>query len=88
MNVTVEFDDPNLLIAEVVWNDLRTGKSTVALSSVRSTALETLKRGGAFMIYRNDIGIMRRFDRLSEFETYLSEIDDQRKRLGLETLEP
>ena len=66
-----------------MWTDLTISKSTVAFSSVTSTVIETLKRGGAFMIYRDDVGIMRRFDRLSEFETYMSEIDDQRKRLGL-----
>lgn len=88
MRASIEFDDKNLLIVEEVWNDLKKEKGTVAFSSVISTVTETLKRDGAFMIYDDNNGIKRRFDRLSEFEAYISEINDQRKQEGLETVEP
>lgn len=85
--VTVEFDEKNLWIAQEVWSDLTAGTSAVAFSSVRSTAVETLKRDGAFIIY-SEAGIMRRIDRLSELETFMSETGARRKELGLDTLEP
>lgn len=88
MRAIIEFDDKNLFIAEEVWNDLRKEKGSVAFSSVRSTVTETLKRNGAFMIYDHNTSIKRRFDRLSEFEAYMSEVNDQRKQQGLETIEP
>ena len=86
MRVTIEFADKNLFIAEEVWNDLRKSEGTTAFFSVRSTVAETLKRDGAFMIYSHDGGIKRRFDRVSEFETYMSDINDERKGEGLELI--
>jgi hypothetical protein len=88
MRVPVEFNDRNLFIAADVWNDLIVGKSTVALSTVSSTAIAILQRDGAFIIDGKDKGILRRFDRLSEFQTHLSEINEQRKLLGIEPFSP
>lgn len=86
MRVNLEFDDKNLFIAEEVWNDLTKEKSAVAFSSVISTVADTIKRDGAFMIYKHNGEIKRRFDRLHEFEVFVDETNGQRKQEGLDTI--
>ncbi len=82
----LEIDEKNLSIAEEGWIDLIKGKETVGSNSVVFAATEFIKRGGAFMIYRDGTGIIRRFDRVNEFEAYMSNINEQRKLDGIEPL--
>lgn len=86
MRVNLEFEDKNLFITDETWNDLTKERSVVAFSSVISTAVDTIKRNGAFMIYKDNGEIKRRFDRLHEFEEFVTETNDQRKQKGLDTI--
>ncbi|MGQ7935486.1 hypothetical protein [Paraburkholderia sp. D1E] len=72
------FDEKNLMVAEDVWTELKKGNE-VTFSSIKSTVADTLARGGAFIIHDIEGNVMRRFDRLSEFESHVRDIDGQRK---------
>lgn len=84
MSATVEFKENQLWIDEDVWNDLRGGTETAVFSNVVAAVGQTMKRGGAFIIHREDTGVMRRFDRISEFEEFVRGINETRIQLGLE----
>lgn len=84
MNATVEVQENQILIHEDTWNDLLGAKETATFSSVILTADATIRRGGAFVIYREDPGVMRHFHRISEFEEFVRDINQTRIQLGLE----
>ncbi|RAA14837.1 hypothetical protein [Ralstonia pseudosolanacearum] len=88
MKVTVEIDDKDLWIDEETWGDVKLGKGTAALANVGSTAAGVIKRGGAFIVFHEERGVIRRFDRLSDFKDDLHEINEKRKQLGLDPVNP
>lgn len=88
MRVPAEFEGNNLWMTEEAWFDLTNAESPFSLSTVKSIIIFTLERKGAFIIHKDDVGIMRRFDRASEFEAFMNEVEDKRRQKGLKTSAP
>jgi len=85
MTSTLQLDDNSISISQETWNDLVTGPNSVAYSNVRSLAVDTVKRGGKFFIYRDneDTSVLISCDRLSEVTQLVEQADKQRADLGL-----
>jgi hypothetical protein len=85
MRVTFNFENRNLLLNADEWDHLISGGNSPALTSVSAAIVGTLRDGGAVMIDKRNVGIMKRMDSVPEFDAYLSDINDIRK---LENLDP
>ena len=59
----------HLMITKGTWDEMKKDKSSVAFTSLEAAARETIRRDGAFIVYREeDTAIMRRCDRMSELD--------------------
>lgn len=67
----------NLEIKLENWQDLNNGKHATALRSICAGAKEIVKAGGAFTIYQEEKGVIRKVDRLSEFNELMTELGIQ-----------
>jgi hypothetical protein len=86
MTVPLRVEDKNLYISEETWNDLKAGHNSVAYSSVKALATNTVGRDGAFIIHRDhedDTSVLNSFHRPSELKEFFDAVDRQRTSLGL-----
>jgi hypothetical protein len=83
MHVTFNFEDRNLFLSADEWDHLISAGNSPALTSVSAAIVGTLEGGGAVMIDKKDVGIMKRMDSVPEFDAYLRDINDKRKRENL-----
>lgn len=80
------FEDDKLWIAMEAWTDLIGEQSAVPLYSLKSAAAASIEHGGAFIIKEDKVGIKRRCDRMSELGELMREVDDFRRKHGLQAL--
>ena len=84
MSVPIEIDEKKLLVREDVWLSLASRNDSVALSSVKALAKAAVARGGAFIIYNDDIGVMHNLYRASDLDAFMQQLDTNRQSLGLD----
>lgn len=84
----VHFDDGKIWVVEQTWDDMSNSQSVIPVASVLVGAAEGIRRGGALVIHAKDGDIKRRCDRLDELQTLIEEIDESRKKRGLQSLLP
>lgn len=80
------FDDNKLYVSREGWSDLAADPSVIGLAGVVASAVEVIKRQGAFIIDGGEEGIFRRIDSVPEFQQFVSDVDSARRKLGLRTL--
>lgn len=80
------FEDDKLWVEMETWTDLIGEKSAVPIHSLKAAAADIIQRGGAFIVNDINIGIMNRCDRIAELEALMRDVDDARRRMGLQAL--
>jgi hypothetical protein len=87
MAITFEVKENNLWIESEVWNNLINSDDVSGMRTVTATAIAHIKRDGSFFI-NGERGVANNFHRLHEFENYLTQINEERKKSGLEAFLP
>ena len=84
----VHFDDGDIWVVEQTWEDMSNSQSATPVASVLVGAAEGIRRGGSLIIHAKDGDIRRRCDRIDELQILIGEIDESRKKQGLQSLLP
>lgn len=87
MSVPFKIDGSRIWINDTSWNEVTTSKSTRELATVVTLVVANLKRDGEFFIDNKEKGVQASFHRVSDFEAYLTEVNNKRQQAGLDPVE-
>ena len=80
------FDDSKLFVSLECWSDLVGDRSLIGLAGLVAHAREVIRLNGAFIIDGGDAGILRRIDRMPEFDHLIEGVNQVRGQQTLPTL--
>lgn len=80
------FEANKLWVEKETWTDLIGEESAVAVYSLKAAAAEIIEHGGAFIINDDNIGIIKRCDRLHDLDALMGDVNAYRLEKGLQTL--
>lgn len=71
-SLLLKFETNHALISKDDWDDLNSSGTDIAIAGIKAAITQVIQKGGCFMILRDDGGIHRRIDRMSELNELLN----------------